>query len=201
MFIYNKILKIWDEKGLVIMFIGIIVFFIVYWFLFTSENNSGTYQKMSLKDLFINNFSNQPVRYNPTFHVRPEIKPYRQSSLPKCSKGEAECRRVLENIFNVEFPNVRPHFMRNTVTGENLELDMYNKSLNLACEYNGQQHYKFNKWMHKNSSNFQNQKYRDIMKRDLCKKYGINLIEVPYTVKINDIESFLINRLKKLNYI
>lgn len=201
MFIYNKILKIWDEKGLVIMFIGIIVFFIVYWFLFTSENNSGTYQKISLKDLLINNFSNQPVRYNPTFHVRPETKPYRQSPVPKCSKGEAECRRVLENIFNVEFPNVRPHFMRNAVTGENLELDMYNKSLNLACEYNGQQHYKFNKWMHKNSSNFQNQKYRDIMKRDLCKKYGINLIEVPYTVKINDIESFLINRLKKLNYI
>ena len=39
MFIYNKILKLWDEKGFTIMFTGIIIFFIVYWFLFTSENN------------------------------------------------------------------------------------------------------------------------------------------------------------------
>ena len=201
MFIYNKILKIWDEKGLVIMFIGIIVFFIVYWFLFTSEHNSGTYSKISLKKLFLNNSNDTNVHYNPSFNLRPEININSNRKLPKCSKGEAECRRVLEKIFNTSFPNVRPNFMKNTVTGENLELDMYNKQLNLACEYHGQQHYKFNKWMHKNSSNFQNQKYRDIMKRDLCKKYGINLIEVPYTVKINDIESFLINKLKKLKYI
>ena len=79
---------------------------------------------------------------------------------------------------------------------------MYNPELRLACEYNGQQHYKFNKFMHKGSStNFQNQQYRDIMKRDLCKKNNINLIEVPYTIKHDDIEQYIIYKLKNLNYI
>ena len=196
MFIYNKILKLWDEKGLTIMFTGIIIFFIIYWFLFTSENKEGTYNKISLKNLFKQEISYKHPQNNT---ILPNF--VRKSPVPKCSKGEAECRRVLEKIFNVPFPNIRPNFMRNTVTGENLELDMYNHDLKLACEYNGQQHYKFNKWMHKNSSNFQNQKYRDIMKRNLCQQYGINLIEVPYTVKLENIEIFIINRLKKLNYI
>ncbi len=196
MFIYNKILKLWDEKGLTVMFTGIIIFFIVYWFLFTSENKDGTYNKISLRNLFKQDISYKHPQNNT---ILPNI--VRKSPVPKCSKGEAECRRVLEKIFNVPFPNIRPNFMKNTVTGENLELDMYNHDLKLACEYNGQQHYKFNKWMHKNSSNFQNQKYRDIMKRNLCQQYGISLIEVPYTVKLENIEIFIINRLKKLNYI
>ena len=34
-----------------------------------------------------------------------------------CSRGEAECRRVLENKFNAPFPNTRPYFLRNPVTG------------------------------------------------------------------------------------
>jgi hypothetical protein len=197
MFIYNSILKIWDERGLKIMLIGVIIFFIVYWFLFTSDNQNGTYNQMDFS--FMKKTPQQPT-YIPNYQ-NAEIRPYNKSPLPKCSKGEAECRRVLEKIFNVSFPNVRPNFMKNQVTGENLELDMYNPGLKLACEYHGQQHYKFNKWMHKNSSNFQNQKYRDIMKRDLCKQYSINLIEVPYTVKHHEIETFIINRLKKINYI
>jgi len=196
MFIYNKILKLWDEKGLTIMLIGVILFFFIYWFLFTSDNKSGTYNKISIKDLFKNNSYSHPQYVIPNSIT----KPYNKSPLPKCSKGETECRRVLEKIFKLPFPNVRPNFMKNTVTGENLELDMYNPEVNLACEYNGIQHYKFNKWMHKNSSNFQNQKYRDIIKRSLCKQNGINLIEVPYTIKINDIESYIIANLKKLNY-
>lgn len=199
MFIYNKILEIWDKKGLTIMLIGVILFFFIYWFLFTSEKKSGTYSNISLKDIFKRQFNQpQPIYNIPDIQIRP----YNKSPAPKCSKGEAECRRVLEKIFNRSFPNVRPNFMKNSVTGENLELDMYNPELNLACEYNGIQHYKFNKWMHKNSSsNFQNQQYRDMIKRSLCKQNNINLIEVPYTVKLEDIETFIINRLKKLNYI
>ena len=122
-------------------------------------------------------------------------------STTKLSKGEAECRRVLEKIFNMPFPNVRPDFLRNKVTGENLELDMFNPHLRLACEYHGKQHFQFNKWMHKTPQNFQNQQYRDIMKRDICQKLKIHLIEVPYTVKFEDIESFIISKLKSLKLI
>ena len=48
---------------------------------------------------------------------------------------------------------------------------------------------------------FHAQQYRDRIKRDACKKLGIFLIEVPYTVKIEDIYNFLYNELTKGGYI
>ena len=42
------------------------------------------------------------------------------------SKGEIECRRYLETIFQVPFPKARPDFLKNPVTGNNLELDCFN---------------------------------------------------------------------------
>ena len=114
-------------------------------------------------------------------------------SPPKDSKGEIECRRVLQFIFNKSFDKARPNFLRNPVTGGdfNLELDCYDPELGIAVEYNGVQHYKFIPFFHKNKEAFLNQKYRDDMKRRICKENGILLIEVPYTVKIEDIKSFI----------
>lgn len=55
------------------------------------------------------------------------------------SKGERECRRVLEKIFRIPFPKARPDFLRNAVTGgkHNLELDCFSPQVGVACEYNG----------------------------------------------------------------
>ena len=114
-------------------------------------------------------------------------------NLPKESKGELECRKILENKFKKPFKSSRPDFLRNPVTGGrfNLELDCYNPELRLAVEYNGAQHYKYIPYFHKNYEQFVNQKYRDDLKRRLCNDNGIVLIEVPYTIKIHEIKSFL----------
>lgn len=121
---------------------------------------------------------------------------------PKESKGEIECRRVLEKLLNKPFPKIRPDFLRNPIgTEQNFELDCYCSTLNLAVEYNGVQHYKYVPYFHKNKDMFQNQKYRDEIKRRMCKDYGINLIEVPYTVKVEEIEDYLIKNLKSLGYL
>ena len=119
----------------------------------------------------------------------------------KESKGEAECRRVLQKIFRRPFLSQRPDFLKNPVTGGefNLELDCYNPELKLAVEYNGIQHYKYVPYFHRNHEHFMNQKYRDDMKRRMCKDNGVILIEVPYTVKIPDIEQYIINACKKYN--
>lgn len=119
------------------------------------------------------------------------------------SKGEIECRRVLEKMFNKPFNKARPDFLNNPVTGGNfnLELDCFNDELGLAVEYNGVQHYKFVPFFHKNKEAFLNQKYRDDMKRRICKEYNIKLIEVPHTVKVDDIEYFLKNEMKKIYHI
>jgi len=119
---------------------------------------------------------------------------------PQESKGEVECRRVLEEFFSRPFSKDRPDFLRNPVTSNgldsnNLELDCYNPELKLAVEYNGIQHYKYIPYFHKSKDAFQNQKYRDYMKKEICEKNGITLIEVPYTVKVPEIKSFLLNKL------
>ena len=117
------------------------------------------------------------------------------------SKGEIECRRILETIFKVPFSKARPDFLKNPVTGNNLELDCFNATLKLGVEYNGQQHYSYTSFFHKNVEASINQKYRDELKRRMCQENGINLIEVPYTIKLNDIGPFLQLKLKQLGYI
>jgi hypothetical protein len=106
------------------------------------------------------------------------------------SKGEIQCRSFLERKYKCAFPKVRPSFLRNPVTnGALLELDCFNEKLKLACEYQGEQHFKFVSHFHKSNDSFLNQKYRDELKRNLCKENGVYLIEVPFYV--SDIDSFL----------
>jgi len=118
---------------------------------------------------------------------------------PQESKGELECRRVLETLFKLPFSKARPDFLRNPVTKDyNLELDCFNPELKLAVEYNGTQHYNYIPFFHRTKDAFNNQKYRDHMKREICEKNGVVLIEVPYTVKVEDIEEYLLKELKSL---
>lgn len=118
----------------------------------------------------------------------------------KESKGETECRRSLESILKKPFAKARPDFLRNEVTGGvyNMELDCYNPELKIAIEYNGQQHYRFIPYFHRNKDRFINQRYRDVLKRKLCEENGVTLIEVPYTVPLNEIENFLRKKLREI---
>lgn len=139
--------------------------------------------------------------YNYIFKDSKPKYPSMRRGPPQESKGEKECRRVMEKIFKKPFPKIRPNFLRNTVTsGEengdiNLEIDCYNDQLKIGVEYSGIQHYKYSPFFHKNKEAFYNQKYRDEMKRVKCRENGITLIEVPYTVKLEDIEGFLRSRI------
>lgn len=141
--------------------------------------------------------------YNP-FYIPKIVNPpgKHTSQAPRESSGEIECRRVLEDIYKKPFNKKRPDFLHNHVLQtNNLELDCYNEDLRIAVEYNGAQHYKYIPFMHRTRDSFNNQKYRDHIKRELCQKNGINLIEVPYTVKIQDIEEYLITKLTNLGYL
>ena len=113
------------------------------------------------------------------------------------SEGEKECRRVLEAIFHKPFTPKRPNFMKNPLTGRNLELDCYNEELKIACEYNGRQHYEFLKFYHTTPKDFYKQQENDKKTRENCIKNGIFLIEVPYTVKLKDIEKFIFKKLQQ----
>jgi hypothetical protein len=116
------------------------------------------------------------------------------------SKGETLCRDIAQRLFNKPFTKVRPDFLKNNVTGSNLELDIYNEELKIAIEYNGQQHYKYVPFFHKNYEHFLNQKYRDEIKRMLCRQNGIHLIEISYELPPTDIETKIRLEGRKLGF-
>jgi hypothetical protein len=117
---------------------------------------------------------------------------------PKCSKGEKVCKEFVEEYFGKPFEKVRPDFLQNPVTKENLELDCYNEELKLAIEYNGRQHYEYTPFMHSTKETFYAQQYRDLIKQELCKKNGINLITVPYKIPENAIPDYIKSEISKL---
>jgi hypothetical protein len=192
---FSNLKNFWNKNGLTILVVGSIVVILLLW-LFKTRNNEGSYSSLeTLREEGIFNASKMPTIDSDIFGKK------KKRPFPRESKGETKCREVLQKLFDRPFDKIRPDFLFNGVTGENLEFDMFDIDLMLAVEYNGQQHYKFNSFMHRGSRDvFQNQQYRDRIKRESAKKLGIILIEVPYTVKIDDIEEYLIAELKKHNY-
>jgi len=132
-----------------------------------------------------------------TYFYDPQTK---KAHFVKESKGEAKCRQVLEKMFMRSFPNVRPSFLMNSVTGKPLELDCYNAELRLAVEYSGRQHYQYTPAFHKSHDAFRNQQYRDEIKKRLCHENGVLLIEVPYSIGVDSIENYLREQLRNNGY-
>ena len=125
----------------------------------------------------------------------PTDMPYMEHT-DKDSKLELQAKVILENIFKQPFVKVRPDFLKNDVTGYNLELDLYNPNLKLAVEINGDQHYKFIPFFHRNKDAFTKQRYRDEMKKWKCQQAGLTLIDVPYSVGEKGLKPYLVKRLR-----
>ena len=190
----DKIKKIWNERSYE-MILVISLFIILVLALF-KIGKKGTWSSSYNFDIYKND------QHDTSF--------FADNTNKKTSSGELECRKVLRKIFNKPFNTYRPNFLRNPVTssgskfgGENfnLELDCFEPSLKLGVEYNGCQHYKYIPHFHKNKEAFRNQQYRDELKRRMCRDNRINLIEVPYTIKIPQIESYIRQQLKILGYL
>ena len=121
---------------------------------------------------------------------------------PSCANyryNETVCRKIFESIFEKKFISIRPLWLKNPETNFNLEIDIYNEELNIACEYNGRNHYEYISIFHKNKTDFDNQQKRDKLKYKLINERGLKFIIVPYTVKIKDMFDFVVEQCNKLN--
>ena len=188
-----KLLEHIENYAFEILFVACIIFVILFSIYRKIKGEKGTWSNY--------------YRYPPTIkqnYIPRTRQPSsgKQFSQGKESKGETECRHILEQTFKKRFNKIRPNFLKNPVTKNfNLELDCYNDDLKLALEYNGAQHYKYTPYFHKNKESFLNQQYRDELKRRMCEDNGITLIEVPYTVKNDQLEPYIMKKLSKYGYI
>lgn len=119
-------------------------------------------------------------------------------------KNETICRRVIEALTGQRFPQARPTWLKNPITGHCLELDCYNEKLKIALEYNGEQHYKYTPIFHKDDKyssgheKFQSQVDRDEIKKVLCDRHGVALIIVPHTIKRQNLCSYILGKLRRI---
>ena len=112
----------------------------------------------------------------------------------KINLGQERTRLIFEELFNKKFNQCRPNWLENPDSGLNLELDGFCEDLNIAFEYQGKQHLENNTMY---SSDYENQTRRDQIKRDLCAKNKVVLIEVTQP-KNYDQEKFLLNVLEQI---
>jgi len=117
---------------------------------------------------------------------------------PKCSQSRSEriCRKFFEEIFKVKFPQTKFEWLKNS-EGNLMHLDGFSAKLRLAFEYNGIQHYEFKKNWFKTERDFEKRKINDKIKKNLCFAHKITLIEIPYTIKNDHLENYILREAKR----
>jgi len=136
------------------------------------------------------------LKYNEKYTKKTQSQYYIKNNkiIPTYSRGE----RKLYDLITYTFYDCeilyrkRYEWLTNPETGYPLELDIFIPALNLAFEYDGVQHYVFNKFIHKNEKEFIKSKKRDEFKNIKCDELDITLIRFKQNT-----DYILLNTLKK----
>jgi len=107
--------------------------------------------------------------------------PLRNSWCNYCSHNlniaEELCRAIFAATFNAEFKSGYHFDWLRNVRGRKMQLDGYSSELNLAFEYQGQQHHMEIKRF---GGNLKKQQLDDRRKLKLCRANGITLVQIPF---------------------
>jgi len=121
----------------------------------------------------------------------------------KCrlSLGEEICRTTFEALFAKKFRKIKPVWLKGD-KGFRLELDGYNRELNMAFEYHGAQHFKPTSFglrsKDKVIEKFTTQKERDNLKKKLCKKNNVSLFIITHLDDLKKLPHIIKNKCKSL---
>jgi hypothetical protein len=115
-----------------------------------------------------------------------------------CAAGVSEriCRALLERMLGTAFPKKKPTWLQ-SARKTRLELDGYSEVLGIAFEYQGKQHFVNIKHFHSGNIEFRQRLADDKQKVKLCRKHGVVLLQIPYTVPHLEFENYIRNLLKR----
>lgn len=122
---------------------------------------------------------------------------------PECSTGLGEriCRAYVEQIFGRKFPKSRPTWLINE-EGFRMELDGYCRTLGLAFEHQGLQHFQ-QRSQFQTAKQFAKRQRDDIQKKNLCNQNNVTLIEVPQIpdlLPLTQIQSYIIEQCQQKGF-
>jgi hypothetical protein len=107
------------------------------------------------------------------------VKDGKKSWCPSCSMSHLEmaCQKIVERLLGPCQVSAWPGFLRSD-KNHRMELDIYYPELGFAIECQGDQHKKFVPHFHGDEDGFRKQLERDELKRALCDRNWIVLLEV-----------------------
>lgn len=159
-------------------------------FLLELEEKAG--KKFKLLTEYSNTKTPIKIRCNNCGFIR-EVKPNTLLSscyCPKCDKksslGEKKISKYL-NKNNIQY--IPQMYFSNWKIGIHY-FDFYIPEFNLVLEFNGIQHYSFNKYFHKTVEFFEQQKLKDKTKKEEAIKNGFNYVSINYKL-VNVLDSVL----------
>ena len=124
-----------------------------------------------------------------------------QSCGCKGSRGESKIKRLLNKLdlkFVSQYSDER--CKDKTILRFDFQVFYPNSNEYFLCEYQGEQHYTPVRWSTKwtdeqTMENFKNVQKKDNIKREFCKKYNIDLLEIKY-IDYYEIESLILEQIK-----
>lgn len=141
--------------------------------------NGGTfmYEGIDLTKLRVTNKYKWKCQLGHVFNMSLEkVQNNQWCSICCLGKEERICKAFFEQIFKRKFAKEKPNWLVNE-NNNRLELDGYNKDLNLAFEYHGRQH-RERVELFQTQKEFNNRKKTDLLKSKLCKKNGVKLVVI-----------------------
>ncbi len=119
---------------------------------------------------------------------------------PQCAEGlyERMCRALFKEIFQKKFRKSYPSWLISK-KGFQMHIDGDNEELGLCFEYQGKQHYRFIKFIHKTLDRYKAQKKMDLWKEKKCNENGRVLIKIGFEmidgklhkIRFNEMEDYI----------